>query len=109
MQTTATITRSFTLESGYNFKSSKYFPAGLLLTKTDVLQRLLHEKNWHSKDAVQTVSKELFNIWKEANVYQISQQTIAQKIFKFTKEFKRIMQYPYPKEKKHFKKSGRIY
>ena len=63
MLTRATvITRNFALELCYKFKGSDQFPAVLLPSKRDVLQRLMHEENWRSKDAVQIVSKEVFKV-----------------------------------------------
>ena len=41
--------------------------------------------------------EELFYIWIEANVYPISQQAIAKRIFKLVKEFKRIKHCPISK------------
>ena len=57
-----------------------------------------------SKDAVQIASKELFKVWIDANVYLISQQAIAQKMFKLVNEFKGIEHYPKSKRGSAFQK-----
>ena len=64
----------------------------------------MHEENWQSNDAVQIVSKELFKVWIDANVYPISEQAIAQKIFTLVNEFKRIEHYPKSKRGSAFQK-----
>ena len=87
---TSSIARTFTLEPWCKFQSINQFPDGLLQTKPDVLQRLLHEDNWHTKNAVQTVSNELFDIWIQSNVYPISLQAISQRIFKLANKFQKI-------------------
>ena len=83
----SSIARTFTLEPWYKFQCINQFPDGVLSTKRDVLQRLLHEDNWHTKNAVQTVSNELFDIWIQSNVYPVSLQAISQRIFKLANEF----------------------
>ena len=68
------------------------------------MQRLLHEDNWHTKNAVQTVSNELFDIWIQSNVYPISLQAISQRIFKLANEFQKIQHYPTTKKGAAFEK-----
>ena len=92
------------MEPWYKFKSSDQFLAGLFPRKRDVLHRLMHEENWRSKDAVQIVSKELFKVWIDTNVYPISQQAIAQKIFKLVNKFKGIEHYLKSKRGSAFQK-----
>ena len=99
----SSIARNFTLELWYKFQSINQFPDGVL-TKRDVLQRLLHEDNWHTKNAVQTVSNELFDIWIQSNVYPISLQAISQRIFKLANEFQKIQHYPTTKKGAAFEK-----
>ena len=98
------IARTFTLEPWYKFQSINQFPDGVLPTKRDVLQRLLHEDNWLTKNAVQTVSNELFDIWIQSNVYPISLQAISQRIFKLANEFQKIQHYPTTKKGAAFEK-----
>ena len=48
------------LQGMYRFVSKEYFPdKGMLPTKKEVLQRVLHEDNWRTKQAADLVSKEL--------------------------------------------------
>jgi len=101
--------RTFTLQPWYTFKSIDHFPSGILPTKRDVLQRLIHEQNWHTKEAAQIIAKEIFDIWIEANVCPISQQAISQRILNLGKDFDNIHHYPAAKRKKAYeKKIGRI-
>ena len=67
-------------------------------------------ENWRSKDAVQIVAKELFKVLIDLNVYSVSQQAIAQKIFKLVNEFKGIEHYSTvdPKKEVHFRKESKI-
>ena len=100
----SSIARTFTLEPWYKFQSINQFPDGVFPTKRDVLQRLLHEDNWHTKNAVQTVSNELFDIWIQSNFYPISLQAISQRIFKLANEFQKIQHYPTTKKGAAFQK-----
>ena len=65
---TTAIARTFALDPWYTFQSTDQFPEGVFPTNRDILQSLLHEQNWHGKNAVQTVSKELFKTWIQSNV-----------------------------------------
>ena len=56
----------------YLFKSFDSFSNGILPTKRDVLQRLLHEKNWRTRAAAVIVANELYERWIYCNVYCIS-------------------------------------
>ena len=48
------------LQGMYQFVSKEYFPDnGMLPTKKEVLQRILHEHNWRTKQAADLVLKEL--------------------------------------------------
>ena len=44
----------------YLFKSCDSFPNGVLLTKRDVLQRLLQERNWRTRAAGVIVANQLY-------------------------------------------------
>ena len=68
-------------------------------------------ENWRSKDAVQIVTKELFEALIDLNVYSVSQQAIAQKIFKLVNEFKGIEHNSTvdPKKEVTSKKSRKFY
>ena len=68
------------------------------------MQRLLQEDNWHTKNAVQTVSNQLFDIWIQSNVYPISLQAISRRIFKLANEFQKIQHYPTTKKGAAFEK-----
>ena len=100
----SSIARTVTSEPWYKFQSINQFPDGVLPTKRDVLQRLLHEDSWHTKNAVQTVFNELFDIWIQSNVNSISLQAISQRIIKLANEFQKIQHYPTTKKGAAFEK-----
>ena len=46
----------------YLFKSCDSFPNGVLSTKRDVLQRLLHERNWQTRAAAGMLQMNFMNV-----------------------------------------------
>ena len=72
------------------FTNLALFPSSLVphinFHQITVLQRVLAEKNWRSREAASTVAKELFDVWIYCNVYPISEQRITDKIFKLTQK-----------------------
>ena len=63
------------------------FPNGVLPTKRDVLQRLLHERNWQTRAAAVIVANELYERWINCNVYCISVDGIVFRILTLVKDF----------------------
>ena len=85
----------------YIFKSCDFFPHGVLPTKRDVLQRLLHETNWRTRAAV-IVANELYERWIHCNAYCISVDGTVFRILTLVKDFLLIESQP-KKGKKGFK------
>lgn len=90
MLTRKAATRICKCEGQYEFKSSDSLPKGILPTKRDVLQRLLHEKNWRTRPAATTVATELVELWTLCNVYSISVDGVVSRIQKLVKDFRKI-------------------
>ena len=65
------ITRVCEHQEKYLFKSCDSFPNGVLPTKGDVLQRLLHKRNWQTRAAAVIIANELYERWIHSNVYCI--------------------------------------
>ena len=57
----------------------KEFPSGQLPTTKDVIERLLWEKNWHSKEVAMTVPQEIIDIWLFCTVYPTSKPSVQRK------------------------------
>ena len=55
-------TKSFKIDEEITFTGKKDFPGSKLLTKKDVIERLLWEKNWHAKESVMRISQEIIDI-----------------------------------------------
>ena len=68
MLTRKAVTRVCERQGKYLFKSCDFFPIGVLPAKRDVLQRLLHERNWRTAAAV-FVANELYERWIHCNAY----------------------------------------
>ena len=80
------------------FISKEKFPdGGMLPTKREVLERMLHEENWRSKTAANTVTKELRDHWFWCNVYPISEPRIAQRVKELVTKFNFVYNYPMKK------------
>ena len=90
---TTAIGGTFALNLWCEFQSTDQFLEGVLPTNRHVLQRLLHEQNWHGENAVQTALKKLFKIWIQSNVHPISWQAISQRDFDLVKALKKIEQF----------------
>ena len=54
------VTRVCERQGKYILKSCDSFPNGVLPTKIEVLQRLLHERNWRTRAAAAIVANELY-------------------------------------------------
>ena len=89
----------------YLFKSCDSFLNGVLPIKRDVLQRLLHERNWRTRSAAVIVANELYERWIHFNVYCISIGGIVFRILTLVKDFRQIESQP-KKEKKGFNTSA---
>ena len=87
------------MDPWYKLQSTDQFSEGVLPTKRAVLQRLLHEQNWHGKNPALTLSKELFKGWVQSNAYPISQ-----KVFDLAYAFKQTERCPSFKKGAAFRK-----
>ena len=94
MLTRKAATRVCERQGKYSFKSTASFPQGVLPTKRDVLQRLLHERNWRTTSAAVTVANELSGRWIHCNVYCISINGIVSRIQTVVKDFRKIESQP---------------
>ena len=75
------IIRICELQDGYLFVSKECFPdKDMLPTKKEVLQRILHENNWRTKQAADLVAKELKEHWLWCNVYTVSITMVSKKL-----------------------------
>ena len=89
------------------FKSCDSFPNGVLPTKRDVLQRLLHERNWEQKLQLSLLQMNYMNNerWIHCNVYCISVDGIVFRILTLVKDCRQIESQP-KKGKKGFNTSA---
>ena len=94
MLTRKAVTRVCERQGNYLFKSYDYFPNGVLPTKRDVLQRLLHERNWLTRAAAVVVANELYQRWIHYNVYCISVDGIVFRILTLVKDFRQTESQP---------------
>ena len=90
MLTRKAVTRVCERQGKYLFKSCDSFPNGVLSTKRDVLQRLLHERNWRTRAAAVIVANELHECWIHCNVYCINVDGIVFRILTLVKDFRQI-------------------
>ena len=94
MLTQKAVTRVCERPEKHLFKSCDSFPNGVLPTKIDVLQRLLHERNWQTRAASVFVANELYERWIHCNVYCISVDGIVFRILALIKDFRQIQSQP---------------
>ena len=94
MLTRKAVTRVCECQGKYLFKSCDSFPNGVLPTKRDVLQRLLHERNWRTRAAAAIFANELYERWIHCNVYCISVDGIVFRILTLVKDFRQIESQP---------------
>ena len=87
------------LHSGYTFTSRENFSDGILPTKKEVLERVLHEEKFLQQSAADLVATELVTHWIWCNVYPLSKITAANKISDMIKTFSSLDRY-------HKKKRG---
>ena len=84
------------------FTNCKEFKTGVLITKRDVLQRLIHEDNWIQAEGANLVGEELFSIWIHNNAYCISTNAISLRIAKLELVFAKLIQLQKKKSKTTF-------
>ena len=99
MLTRKIVTRVCERQGKYLFKSCDSFPNSVLPTKRNVLQRLLHERHWRTRDAAVIVANELYKRWSDCNVYCISVDGIVFRILNLVKDFRQIGSQPKKGEK----------
>ena len=88
------VTRVCERQGKHLLKSCDSFPNGVLRTKRDVLQRLLHERNCRTRAAAVIVANELYERWINCNVYCISVDGIVFRILTLVKDFRQIESQP---------------
>ena len=97
------IKRICKLQGRYRLVSKECFPdKGMLPTKKEVLQQILHEDNWRTKQAADLVAKELKEHWLWCNFYTVSITMVSKKIVELTKKFKFVNSYSTKKRGKTF-------
>ena len=84
------VTRFCERQGKYLFKSCDSFVNSVLPTKRDVLQKLLHERNWRTRAAAVIVANKLYELWIHCNVYCISVDGIVFRILTLVKAFRYI-------------------
>ena len=94
MLTRKAVTRVCERQGNYLFKSGDSFPNRVLPTKRNILQRLLHERNWRTRAATVIVANELHKRWVHCNVYCISVDGIVFRILTLVKDFRQIESQP---------------
>ena len=72
MRTRKAATKVYERSGKYTFKSCNSFPIGVLPTKRNALQMMLHERNWRTPLAAVTVLTELAELWISCTVFGIS-------------------------------------
>lgn len=80
METRRSASNTKVLHSGHSFTSIESFPPGILPTKRQVIERILHWKNFRTEDAARAIAKELHDRWIWCNVYPLQMGTITKKI-----------------------------
>ena len=68
------------LHSGEVFKSCENFPPGVLPTRRQVLERIIHFKNFRTVHTANDVAQEIFDRWVFCNVYPLHLLTISKKL-----------------------------
>lgn len=68
------------LHSGHTFTSSESFPPGILPTKRQVIERVLHFNYFKTVEVANDIAKELHERWIWCNVYPLHQLTISKRI-----------------------------
>ena len=94
MLTRKAVTRVCERQGKYLFKSCDSFPSEVLPTKRDVLQRLLHDRNWQTRAAAVIDANELYEHWIHCNDYRISGDGIVFRIITLVKDFRQIASQP---------------
>ena len=72
----------------------KEFPSGQLPTKQDVIEQLLWEKNWHTKEVTMTISQEIIDIWLFCTIYPTSKPSVQKKVLELVNNFNKLVKYP---------------
>ena len=85
--------KSFKVED-IKYIGKKEFPSGQLPTKKDVIERLLWEKNWHTKEVAMTFPQEIIDIWLLCTAYPTSKPSVQKKVFQLVNNFNKLVKYP---------------
>ena len=75
-----------TLPSGHTFTIDSC-PPGVLPTKRQVIERILHIKNFRTETAANDIAEEIHNKWVWCNVYPIHTYTISKKVYNLVVSF----------------------
>ena len=84
---------------GPSFTSISHFDDGYLPTKKDVIERVLHEKNYRTLATAKNIASELISVWIKCNVYTKSILVVTQRIYDVMAKFSEIMRYPKSRRK----------
>ena len=94
MLTRKAVPRVCERQGKYLFKSCDSSPNGVLPAKRNVLQILLHERNWRTIAADVIVANELYERWIHCNAYCISVDGNVFRILTLVKDFRQIESQP---------------
>ena len=72
------------------FSAKDKLPGSQLPTKSDVIERLLHETNWHTRETAFIVAQEVIDIWVHCTVYPLSKKQVTDKILILVTELSKL-------------------
>ena len=76
----------------------KEFLSGQLPIKKDVIERLLWEKNWHTKEVTMTILQEIIDICLFCTVYSTFKPSVQKKVLESVNNFNKLVKYPKVKQ-----------
>jgi len=87
------------------FSSRNKLSRSQLPTKSDVIERLLYETNWHTRETVHLIAQEVIDIWMHCTVYPLSKKHVTDKIMVMVTELSKLKKYPRSKRGKTYFKN----
>ena len=76
------------------FSTQSKFPQGKLLTCKDVIEQVLYEDNWITKQTSSVIAQELVQHWTWCNVYTTNVVTVKNKVFSLVDRFYKLTKWP---------------
>ena len=68
------------------FSLKHTLPRGRLPTKCDVIERVLNETNWRTRETARDVAEEVIDIWMHCTVYPLTKKAVTDKIMASVQE-----------------------